>query len=83
MLKSRANRRIQGDVAPAVFFPSRHRFGNCFKSEDTTVMDPAGCFITAEDNRSAVLRTRSKETAPDATLQNLIFHLRAIEDDQP
>jgi hypothetical protein len=83
IIRSRANRRFEGYVAPAGFLPSSHRFGNCFKSEDTIVMDSAACFSSAEANRSAVFRARSKDTAPDAARQIVATHLRAIEDDQP
>ncbi|MEY2393847.1 MAG: hypothetical protein QOF94_192 [Acidobacteriaceae bacterium] len=83
MLRSRANRWVEGNVAPAVRFPSLHRFGNCFKSEDTIVMDLAACVSTAEANCSAVFRARFKETAPDSARQIFTDHLRAIEDDQP
>jgi hypothetical protein len=83
MTKCRANRRIEGFVAPAVFFPSLHQFGNCFNSEDTVVMDLAACFSSAEANRGAVVRARSRETAPDAARQIFTVHVCAIEDDQP
>jgi hypothetical protein len=83
MIRSRANRRFEGYLAPAVFFPSSHRFGNCFKSEDTIVMDSVACFSSAKAIRSAVFRARSKKTAPDTARQSFATHLRAIEDDQP
>jgi hypothetical protein len=82
MIRSRVNRGIEANVAPAAFFASPHRFGNCFESEDTTLMDLAG-ISSAEANRSAVLQARSKETAPDAGRQIFTAYLHVIEDDQP
>lgn len=46
-------------------------------------MNSAACFSSAEANRSAVFRARSKETAPNAARQMVATHLRAIEDVQP
>jgi hypothetical protein len=83
MIRSRTNRRIEGNVAPAVFLPPLYRFGSCFKSEHTIVMDLAACFSSAEANRRTVFRAGSKETAPSAARQIFTLRLRAIEGDQP